>query len=187
MLVYTINPNAGKIVAPEAPKYRAGGSDRFLRCARNVVPRMRLAAVGGDCGSAIAQGRTRPANPPALTRPCRQAGRLGNATSAARLLRLVAFNAVRQPREPALAQVDGDVGDERLIARIREGEQAALGILSDRHAQAVYALLIRMVGDRGTAEELLQDAFLSVWRQAGAYDSQSRPRWASRWERSSRA
>jgi RNA polymerase sigma-70 factor (ECF subfamily) len=62
------------------------------------------------------------------------------------------------------------VPDDALIAALVAGEAAALGALYDRHAAVVFALLVRIVGDRVVAEDLLQEVFLHAWQQAQAFD-----------------
>ena len=62
------------------------------------------------------------------------------------------------------------VPDDALIAALVAGETEALGALYDRHARVVFSLLVRIVGDRETAEELLQEAFLRAWQQGHTFD-----------------
>ena len=51
-----------------------------------------------------------------------------------------------------------------------EGEDAgAFAVLYDRHSRAAYSLAYRMTGERQAAEDLVQEAFLQVWRAAGSY------------------
>jgi RNA polymerase sigma-70 factor (ECF subfamily) len=59
------------------------------------------------------------------------------------------------------------VEDEELIRRVAEGDDLALSELYDRYSRPVYATGIRVLGDASLAEELVQDAFMSVWRAAG--------------------
>lgn len=66
---------------------------------------------------------------------------------------------------------DFEPGDELLLARIRERDAAALEALYDRYGRAAFALGYRMLADREAAEEVVQDAFMSVWRQAATYDA----------------
>ncbi|MEW6637582.1 MAG: sigma-70 family RNA polymerase sigma factor [Actinomycetota bacterium] len=59
--------------------------------------------------------------------------------------------------------------DEELIAMIADGQSEALEALYDRYSGVAYSLALRILGDRGAAEEVVQDTFVSVWRRAGTY------------------
>jgi RNA polymerase sigma-70 factor, ECF subfamily len=59
--------------------------------------------------------------------------------------------------------------DARLLALVAAGRSAALTQLYRRHAPALFGFLLRLAGDRMTAEEILQDTLLAVWRSAGSY------------------
>ena len=61
--------------------------------------------------------------------------------------------------------------DEDLLIRIRERDLQALEHLYDRYKSFAYALAYKIVGGRETAEEVVQDAFMSVWKQAQTYES----------------
>jgi RNA polymerase sigma-70 factor, ECF subfamily len=63
-----------------------------------------------------------------------------------------------------------DVPDEALIAALAAGEVEALGALYDRHGRGVFALILRIAGDRDAAEEILQEVFLRAWQHAHAFD-----------------
>jgi RNA polymerase sigma-70 factor (ECF subfamily) len=76
----------------------------------------------------------------------------------------------RDPAEPLGALSRDDVPDVALIAALAAGEVEALGALYDRHARIVFALLVRIAGDRDAAEELLQEVFLRAWQHAHAFD-----------------
>jgi RNA polymerase sigma-70 factor (ECF subfamily) len=65
--------------------------------------------------------------------------------------------------------VNQAVQDEALIARLAAGDTAALSLLYDRYAGAVFSLVARIVGDRQVAEDLLQEVFVRVWQRAGTY------------------
>ncbi|TGD99892.1 sigma-70 family RNA polymerase sigma factor [Methylobacterium nonmethylotrophicum] len=56
-----------------------------------------------------------------------------------------------------------------LIARVAAGRQDALRALYERTAPKLFGLILRIVRDRGTAEDVLQDAYLRVWQNAGRY------------------
>ena len=60
--------------------------------------------------------------------------------------------------------------DGELLSAISAGNVAAFGELYDRHAARLFALCRRMLPTSGDAEEVLQDAFLQVWRQASRFD-----------------
>jgi RNA polymerase sigma-70 factor, ECF subfamily len=63
------------------------------------------------------------------------------------------------------------LADEDLMDHVRNGDAAAFGIVYDRHGAAAYSLAYRMVGRRNQAEDVVQEAFLSVWRASARYDS----------------
>jgi len=60
--------------------------------------------------------------------------------------------------------------DEDLIAEVAGGDERALSELYDRYSRPVYATGMRLLGDVQLAEELVQDAFTSVWRSAASFD-----------------
>lgn len=60
--------------------------------------------------------------------------------------------------------------DEELVARLVEGDEAALGELYDRHAQSLFRAALLRLGDRGLAEEVLQDTYLALWNRAETFD-----------------
>ncbi len=59
--------------------------------------------------------------------------------------------------------------DEDLLSRIAEGDRDAFGDLYRRYARAVLGLAMRRLGDRGRAEDAVQEAFASIWRSARTY------------------
>lgn len=63
--------------------------------------------------------------------------------------------------------------DEVLIARIAGGDRLAMQVLFGRHQVRVYRFILRLVRNTATAEELLSDVFLEVWRQAGKFEGRS--------------
>ena len=62
------------------------------------------------------------------------------------------------------------LADEELMELVDGGEVRAFEIIFDRHASAGYALAYRMCGRRALAEDVVQDAFLSLWRSGTSYD-----------------
>ena len=65
-----------------------------------------------------------------------------------------------------------DPTDVSLLQRIAARDTAALAELYDRHSRLLFSLILRIVRDRGEAEEILQEAFVRVWMRTGAYDAQ---------------
>ena len=61
------------------------------------------------------------------------------------------------------------LADEDLISLTASGDTHALAALYDRHGRVAYSLAYRMTGERQAAEDLVQEAFLKVWRAAGSY------------------
>ena len=66
-----------------------------------------------------------------------------------------------------LAKGDGD-----LLLRLQRRDPQALAELYDRYGQMVFRLILRMVRDRGAAEDLVQETFLRVWNRIGGFDSE---------------
>jgi RNA polymerase sigma-70 factor (ECF subfamily) len=62
------------------------------------------------------------------------------------------------------------LADEELMPLIGEKDQAAFEVFYDRHAAAAYSLAYRIVGERAAAEDVAQEAFVSIWRSGGRYD-----------------
>ena len=60
--------------------------------------------------------------------------------------------------------------EEELLARVSEGDAAALRVLYRAYERPLFALGVRWYGDRALAEELVQDVTLTVWRKAGQFD-----------------
>ncbi|MEZ4673717.1 MAG: sigma-70 family RNA polymerase sigma factor [Caldilineaceae bacterium] len=64
---------------------------------------------------------------------------------------------------------DVQTADEELLQRVAQQDVAAYELLYDRHTQAVYSLILRIVRQPNRAEDLLQETFWQVWRSASAY------------------
>ncbi len=63
------------------------------------------------------------------------------------------------------------MADDDLMARVGGGDAAAFGVIYDRHGSAAFSLAYRMVGKRNAAEDVVQEAFLSLWRSGSRYDA----------------
>jgi len=66
-----------------------------------------------------------------------------------------------------------ELDDARLTARIAAGDEAAFVIAYDRHAGFIFGSVVRFVGDREVASEVVQDAFMALWRRARQFDAAS--------------
>jgi RNA polymerase sigma-70 factor (ECF subfamily) len=64
-----------------------------------------------------------------------------------------------------------NLADEEVMQLVGEGSPRAFELLFDRHGGAAFSLAYRMVGDRVAAEDISQEAFLSIWRSRMRYDS----------------
>src|SRR5262249_27601857 len=64
--------------------------------------------------------------------------------------------------------------DEELMRQVAEGSAEALGLLHRRLARSVFGLAVNTL-DRAAAEDLVQDVFLAVWRNAGRFDPERGP------------
>lgn len=58
-----------------------------------------------------------------------------------------------------------------LVAAVAAGSEDALAVLYDRHAAALHATAFRLTGDRGVAEDVVQEVFLTLWNRADRFDA----------------
>jgi RNA polymerase sigma-70 factor (ECF subfamily) len=80
------------------------------------------------------------------------------------------FLAVLTPKE------SGEVSrDAMLVHQLLQRDVDAFEQLYDRHSRIVYALVLRIVQQASTAEEVVQDVFLQLWRNARQYDTRRGP------------
>lgn len=61
--------------------------------------------------------------------------------------------------------------DAALVSAIRAGDQNAMAALYDRYSAVVYSIALRVLGDTGAAEDILQDVFMQLWRNPSAFDA----------------
>jgi RNA polymerase sigma-70 factor, ECF subfamily len=62
------------------------------------------------------------------------------------------------------------LADEDLMQLVRRSHAPAFEVIYERHSQAAFSLAYRMAGTRGVAEDVVQDAFLSIWRSGARYE-----------------
>ncbi len=61
--------------------------------------------------------------------------------------------------------------DLAIVTGLKTGDQRAIASLYDRYSSVVYAVALRVLGDTGAAEDVLQEVFLQLWRNPDAFDS----------------
>jgi RNA polymerase sigma-70 factor (ECF subfamily) len=62
------------------------------------------------------------------------------------------------------------LADEELMMLVPSGDARAFEVIFDRHSDAAFSLAYRMCGRRVTAEDVVQEAFMSLWRSGARYD-----------------
>src|SRR5438094_4204686 len=72
----------------------------------------------------------------------------------------------------ALAVAPGAPNDDHaIVERMAAGDPRALGELYDRFSTVAHALAMRIVGDRDEVEDVVEEAFWQLWRQAARFDA----------------
>lgn len=70
-------------------------------------------------------------------------------------------------------RVNSTVSDQALLERVAAGDQAAIRVLFARHHLRIYRFIVRMTNNEATAEELANEVFMEVWRNAGRFEGRS--------------
>jgi len=78
----------------------------------------------------------------------------------------------RPINKPIVGAMQG-TSDEALISRIAGGDRLAMQVLFARHHVRVYRFVLRLVSNPTTAEDLISEVFLDVWRQAAKFEARS--------------
>ena len=76
----------------------------------------------------------------------------------------------RIPRVPNTDR-NTTTSDLALVTAIRSGDQSAMAALYDRYSSIVYSVALRVLQDTGTAEDVLQEIFMQLWRNPEAFDA----------------
>jgi RNA polymerase sigma-70 factor (ECF subfamily) len=76
---------------------------------------------------------------------------------------------MRKETTPAGAELR-NLADEDIMPLVRRGEADAFEVIYERHSGAAFSLAYRMCGTRAQAEDVVQEAFLSMWRSGARYD-----------------
>jgi RNA polymerase sigma-70 factor (ECF subfamily) len=69
------------------------------------------------------------------------------------------------------SQAQPGMSDAELILQVRLGDEAAMALLYDRYARVVYSVASRILCDSSTAEDILQEVFMQLWRNPQAFDA----------------
>ena len=67
--------------------------------------------------------------------------------------------------------VRSDLSDQQVVASLERGDLAAMALVYDRYGALSYSVALRILGDPGRAEDVVQDSFLKLWRGAGQFDA----------------
>jgi len=76
----------------------------------------------------------------------------------------------RRKRKESSESALQSLADEELMALVAKGQSRAFETIYERHGGAAFSLAYRMCGSRSLAEDVAQEAFLSIWRSGGRYD-----------------
>jgi RNA polymerase sigma-70 factor (ECF subfamily) len=80
---------------------------------------------------------------------------------------LSVFRPNRRNRQPDIRVL----ADEELMELVRAGDARAFEVIFDRHSGAAFSLAYRMCGRQAMAEDVVQEAFVSLWRSGARYDA----------------
>jgi RNA polymerase sigma-70 factor (ECF subfamily) len=81
-----------------------------------------------------------------------------------------ALSVFRPNRRPRQADIRA-LADEELMQLVRDGETRAFEVIFDRHSGAAFSLAYRMCGRQAMAEDVVQEAFVSLWRSGARYEA----------------
>jgi len=80
---------------------------------------------------------------------------------------------LRQTLRSRSLSANAAASDEVLIGRIAQGDRLAMQVLFARHHVRVYRFVLRLVRNEASAEDLISEVFLDVWRQADRFEGRS--------------
>jgi RNA polymerase sigma-70 factor (ECF subfamily) len=91
----------------------------------------------------------------------------------------LALDVPRLPARPRAATMPAvaanECSDGELITRSADGDRDAFEVLYRRYSRPVFGLALRRLGDRGRAEDAVQETFASIWRAARSYKPERGP------------
>jgi RNA polymerase sigma-70 factor, ECF subfamily len=100
-------------------------------------------------------------------------GRQKRLKSTLRAIRSCVLNVIQAGKRPPLSSIEsqGASPDVKLAMAIRSGDESAMAALYDRYSSLVYSVALRVLGDAGVAEDILQEVFMQLWRNPGRFDA----------------
>lgn len=69
-------------------------------------------------------------------------------------------------------QASNQKDEAALITRVRAGDENAMADVYDRYSGIVYAVALRVLGNTSSAEDVMQEVFLQLWRKPQAFDAE---------------
>jgi RNA polymerase sigma-70 factor (ECF subfamily) len=82
-----------------------------------------------------------------------------------------ASETIRTLRGPADA---GEVSDASLMAQVAQGDRRAIRVLFERYQLVVYRFVLRLTGNNASAEDIVSEVFLELWRHAASFEGRAR-------------
>src|SRR5947207_2322717 len=70
-----------------------------------------------------------------------------------------------------MVELKGTDTDFALVSGVRSGDESAMARLYDKYSSIVYSVALRVLGDTGIAEDVLQEVFMQLWRNPELFDS----------------
>jgi RNA polymerase sigma-70 factor (ECF subfamily) len=72
------------------------------------------------------------------------------------------------------ADLSDDMSDKSLMARVAQGDRRAIRLLFERYQLTVYRFVLRLVGNRATAEDIVSEVFIELWRHGASFEGRAR-------------
>jgi RNA polymerase sigma-70 factor (ECF subfamily) len=71
----------------------------------------------------------------------------------------------------SVTELKRDLTDTGMLSAIGSGDESGMAALYDRYSAVVYSVALRVLGDTGAAEDVLQEVFMQLWRKPELFDS----------------
>jgi RNA polymerase sigma-70 factor (ECF subfamily) len=66
------------------------------------------------------------------------------------------------------------MADEALMGRVAQGDRQAIALLFERYQLKVYRFVLRLIADKATAEDIVSEVFIELWRHAASFEGRAR-------------